>query len=128
MTTNESSSSALQWPELYGFWIYGNGPSFVIHVEPGSISETAGIRTGDRIVELDNRDVSRMSDHAIKYMARTSKTNPPAISVQSFSQEGELSPDSISGSLGLVVRGDMPVVVESVEPNSPAWLAGIRPS
>jgi S1-C subfamily serine protease len=123
-TTNDS----LQWPELYGFWIYGNGPSFVIWVEPASISETAGIRIGDRVVELDNRDVSRMSAHAIKYMARTSKSNPPAISVQSFSQEVELSPDPISGSLGLIVRGDMPVVVESVTPNSPAWLAGIRPS
>ena len=46
------TTESLQWPELYGFWIYGPGPSYVIYVEPGSISETAGIRVGDRIVEL----------------------------------------------------------------------------
>lgn len=125
-TTVESSSTASQWPELFGFWIYGNGPSYVIHVEPGSISETAGIRVGDRVVELDSNDVSRCSAQTIKYMARSSKNNPPAISVQSYLQEVELSGSSRNH--GFTVRGDMPVLVDTVEPNSPAWNAGMRPS
>lgn len=124
-----SEMSSLQWPELYGFWIYGSGPSYVIYVEPGSISETAGIRVGDRIVELDNKDVSKLAAQTIKYMARSSKNNPPAISVQSFLQEAELAASpTFTGGLGFSVRGDMPVVVDTVEPNSSAWNAGIRPS
>lgn len=133
----ESSSSggggggaALRWPELYGFWIYGHGPTYVIYVEPGSISETAGIRAGDRIVELDNNDVSRLAAPAIKYMAHNSKNNPPAISVQSFLQEAQLAASGERQPMmfGLRVRGDMPVLVDSVEVNSSAWNAGIRAS
>ncbi len=124
-SSSSSSSSPLKWPELYGFWIYGLGPSYVIYVEPGSISEKAGIRVGDRIVELDNRDVSRMSADAVRFVARNAKQNPPAISVQSFLQEADLTP---APTVGMSVRGDMPVLVDSVDPAGPAWTAGIRPS
>lgn len=126
--SSSSTSGSLQWPELYGFWIYGNGPTYVIYVEPGSISETAGIRAGDRIVELDNNDVSRLASQTIKYMARSSKNNPPAISVQSFLQECQLTGGSGERNFGLRIRGDMPVLVDTVENNSTAWNAGIRPS
>ena len=98
----------------------------MIHVEPGSISETAGIRVGDRVVELDSNDVSRCAAQTIKYMARSSKNNPPAISVQSYLQEVELSGSARNH--GFTVRGDMPVLIDTVEPNSPAWNAGMRPS
>jgi membrane-associated protease RseP (regulator of RpoE activity) len=127
-----SLSTIKAWPELYGFWIYGDGPAYVIHVELSSIAEAAGIRVGDRLIELDNKDVSRMSAEAIKLRALKSRNIPPPISVQSFCQVAELvSIDNFPGAsktngFGLTVRGDSPVVADYVVDSSPAYIAGIR--
>ena len=129
-----ASPTAQLWPELYGFWIHGNGPTYVIYVEPTSISETAGIRVGDRIIELDNQDVSNLSAGVIKFMARNSKHTPPPISVQSHALEVEVAPADYNAnkgawpnSYGLTIAGDMPVIVDKCAENSPAYLAGLRP-
>ena len=60
------ASGSCLWPESYGFYIYGSGPTFVIYVEPASVSDMAGIHAGDRIVEIDNQDVSKLSSNVIK--------------------------------------------------------------
>ena len=125
--------SVLQWPEMYGFYIYGSRPTFIIYVEPTSIAEQAGIRVGDRIIELDGVDVSTRGSSVIKNMARASKNSPPAISVQSYCQQVELiandrffsKPLGMNG-FGFTVGGDLPVLVEQVYENSPAYVAGMR--
>jgi len=123
----------LKWPELYGFSIYGPGPSFVIYVEPTSIAEAAGIKIGDRIIEIDNNDVSFKSSSYIKEIANNSKKTLPAISVQTYCKEVELIANSTflgkkigMNSFGLSISGDMPVIVNECVQNSPAYLAGIR--
>jgi hypothetical protein len=127
-----SLASTKAWPELYGFWIYGEGPAYIIHVESSSIAEAAGIRVGDRLIELDNKDVSRLPAAAIKLRASKSKNVPPPISVQSFYQVADLAANtsfpgaSKTNGHGLTVRGDMPIHVEHVAENSPAHIAGIR--
>lgn len=129
----QANNTNLQWPELYGFSIYGQGPSFVIYVEPTSIAESAGIKIGDRIIEIDNNDVSFKSSSYIKELAINSKKRPPAISVQTYCKEVELIANSNflgkkmgMNSFGLSIKGDMPVIVDQCVPNSPAYLAGIR--
>jgi C-terminal processing protease CtpA/Prc len=102
-------------------------------VEPTSIAEQAGIRVGDRIIELDGVDVSTRGSSVIKNMARASKNSPPAISVQSYCQQVELiandrffsKPLGMNG-FGFTVGGDLPVLVEQVYENSPAYVAGMR--
>ena len=133
MTATRSSFTVTKgWPELYGFSIYGEGPSYVVLVEAASIAEAAGLRVGDRIIELDSKDVSKQSSEAIRHIAAKSKNVPPPISVQSFCQQAELAANASFPSLaktnrfGLTVRGEMPIVVDSVADNSPAFLAGIR--
>ena len=76
------SSNINQWPESYGFSIYGNGPSYVIWVDEGSISDTAGIKVGDKIVQIDGQDMSKQSADAIIDMVHTSKKSSPPVSVQ----------------------------------------------
>ncbi len=131
--TPTTSNTVLKWPELYGFSIYGSGPSFVIYVEPTSIAETAGIKVGDRIIEIDNNDVSFKSSSFIKELANNSKKAPPAVSVQTFCKEVELIANSSflgkkmdMNSFGLSISGDMPVIVDKCAQYSPAFLAGIR--
>ena len=70
------------WPEAYGFWIYGNGPTFVVHVDPLSISEKAGLCVGDCIVGLDDQNVTKQSAEMLKQIAQNSKKKPPFLTVQ----------------------------------------------
>lgn len=132
------SASSLQWPELYGFYIYGNGPAYVIYVEPSSISDLAGIHCGDRIIEIDSQDVSKLSSTIVKYMARNSKQAPPAISVQSSSKLIELLPDfklNRMNLFGFTVKGhnldknviNIPVIVDQIVESSQAYSFGLRP-
>ena len=130
---NNSTLNNLKWPELYGFSIYGHGPSFVIYVEPTSVAETAGIKVGDKIIEIDNQDVSFESANFIKNLANNSKKTPPAISVQAYSKEVELVSNNsfpgkkiVNNGFGLTISGDLPVLVDECFENSPAYLAGIR--
>jgi hypothetical protein len=130
---NETQHAKKLWPEMYGFYIYGNGPTYVIYVENASISDIAGIRVGDRIIELDNQDVSNQPSHILKYIARNSRNNPPSISVQSCSQLVELIPDNNllktrgMNAYGFTIKGDMPILVDQIVENCLAYFAGMRP-
>ena len=73
-----TSLNIKEWPELYGFAIHGDGPTFVVKVEPNSISDKAGIRMGDMIVELDGFNVSKKSSEAVVDIARAAKRKPPS--------------------------------------------------
>jgi len=42
----------MSWPEFYGFQIYGNGPSFIVAVQDGSVAEKSGLRPGDQILQV----------------------------------------------------------------------------
>lgn len=116
----------LYWPELFGFTIYGNGPTFVIYVKPGSVADIAGLKCGDRIIEIDEQHVSNLSSGVVKFMARNSKRVPPSISVQSCSLEIEIVPNKKLNSYGFTVVGDLPVFVDSINEAGPAYVAGLR--
>jgi hypothetical protein len=126
------SSNINQWPESYGFSIYGNGPSYVIWVDEGSISDTAGIKVGDKIVQIDGQDMSKQSADAIIDMVHNSKKSSPPVSVQHAAEIIDLYSDlSLCHSsknpnpFGLYVKGDRPVKIDQVTENSPASYAGI---
>lgn len=136
-----TSTPSLLWPELYGFTIYGNGPTYVIYVEPSSISDLAGIRAGDRIIEIDSQDVSKLSANIIKYIARNSKNAPPNLSVQSATKIIDLLPDqklNRLNSFGFTVKNNLldgdskylenlPVVVDQIVESCQAYQQGLRP-
>ena len=136
-TINNLNDSSLnenfKWPELYGFEIYGDGPSFVIYVEPTSIAEAAGIKIGDKIIEIDYNDVSFRSSSFIKNLANNCRKQPPAISVQNCCNTVELISNKkfanktrdMNG-FGITISGDMPVLVNECVQNGPGYLAGIR--
>ena len=118
----------LNWPELYGFYIYGNESTYVIYVEPNSLAESAGIRAGDKIIELDGDNVSQKSPAFLKEIALKSKTKPPSISVQTASYNAELSPSKNCkyNLFGFTVNGDLPILVDQICSNGPGYLAGMR--
>jgi S1-C subfamily serine protease len=118
----------LNWPELYGFYIYGNESTYVIHVEPNSLAESAGIRPGDKIIELDGDNVSEKPSNLLREIALKSKSCPPAISVQAASHKIEILPSKICkhNFFGFTVKGDLPILVDQICSNGPAYLAGLR--
>ena len=120
------SSSKVYWPELYGFSIYGNGPSYVIYVEPGSVADMGGLKPGDRIIEIDEQNVSNLSSGVVKFMARNSKRNPPAISVQGCCVDVEIVSSKKSNNFGFTIVGDLPVFIDSINETGPAYVAGLR--
>ena len=123
-----SSSTKLYWPELFGFTIYGNGPTYVIYVESDSVAHMGGLKSGDRIVEIDEQNVSNLSSGVVKFIARNSKRIPPSISVQSCSKEAEIVPNKKINSYGFTVVGDLPVFVDSINENGVAYASGLRQS
>ena len=121
------------WPEKYGFYIHGDGPAFVYRVDPHSVSERAGVKVGDCIMELDNRDVSLLSANEIKQVAKNSKRSPPPVSVQSFLKTIVLTKKSTdvfkkkSTLFDLKFQGKHPVQIGKIAETSEAYLVGIRP-
>ena len=126
--TMSSNSSKLYWPELFGFTIYGNGPTYVIYVEADSVAYIGGLKSGDRIIEIDEQNVSNLSSGVVKFIARNSKHVPPSISVQSGCLETEIVPNKKINSYGFTVVGDLPVFVDSINENGVAYASGLRQS
>jgi S1-C subfamily serine protease len=118
--------SKFQWPESYGFIVYGSGPAFVIHVEAGSAADNAGLKPGDRILTIDEQNVSNLSAGIIKFMANNSDYSPPHISVQACCATAVVRVSTDTNRYGFSLFGDMPVFVENVEENGSAYEAGIR--
>jgi S1-C subfamily serine protease len=122
----EKMSSKHDWPEVYGFTVYGCGPTFVIQVVPNSSADKAGLKPGDRILTIDEQNVSNLSAGVIKFMANNSDRSPPSISVQSCSMVADVPIDSKTNRYGLSLASESPVFVESVEAQGPAYKAGLR--
>ena len=122
-----------QWPEKYGFYIHGDGPTFVYRVDPHSVSEKAGVKVGDCIIELEHRDVSLLSANDIKQIAKHSKRSPPPLSVQSCLKTIVLTKKSTdlvkkkSTLFDLKFQGKHPVEIGKIAETSEAYLVGIRP-
>ena len=115
------------WPESYGFSIFGQGPSYVISVEKDSIAHQSGLCPGDQLLELDGFNVSSMSDETIKTLARSNSLQSPTISVISRLKFLRLEADRQWG-YGMTLQGVKPTLVATVDPPGPAYLAGVRPS
>lgn len=122
-----------EWPERYGFFIHGNGPTFVTHVEPYSISAKAGICTGDCIVQLDNQDVSKLPAETLKQIALNARKKPPSITVQGVSHRILLNNkisrnhNSFYDTYGFSLKGDRPVYIDYINESSIAFKSGMRP-
>jgi len=120
------------WPEDYGFWIWGHGPTFVVRVEPLSISDKAGICVGDWIVELDNQDTRNHSADTVKRIANNSKKQPPKITVRGCSQRLILNSIAYSANesfldlYGFTICKDDLVQVDRINPASQAYKSGLR--
>lgn len=119
-----ASLNIKEWPELYGFAIHGEGPTYVVKVEPKSISDKAGIRMGDMIVELDGYNVSKEPAEVIVDIARVARRKPPPICVQSVSKR--LIIRDYKKGCGFTVRGDLPVKVDEIDEKSKAHKIGMR--
>ncbi len=123
-----------KWPEDYGFSIYGNGPTFVVRVQPSSISEKAGICVGDCIVELDHQNTMNQPADVLKQIAFNSKKQPPEITVQAFGQTFFLKSNAhLSSKSFLILYGftiykgtDNLVQVDQIDLKSQAYKSGLR--
>lgn len=68
----------------YGFHLHGErnkGGQFIRKVEPGSSADLAGLRPGDRVVEVNGENVEnethhQVSDGSIKTFAKTITDKP----------------------------------------------------
>ncbi|CAC5363049.1 unnamed protein product [Mytilus coruscus] len=118
--------SSNKWPKYYGFDIVGDGPCFVAYVVHGSVAYNAGLKPGDQILELEDHDVSNMSLEALKKLAKNCSTQPPPVGVVSRYHQVDLVGSRTSG-YGFTIKGDKPVTIESVEMESPATDAGLKP-
>ncbi|KAK3777536.1 hypothetical protein RRG08_044826 [Elysia crispata] len=114
-----------KWPKSFGFEIYGNGPSYVVSVQKGSMADKSGLRPGDQLLELNGRDVTAMSQHQIRALAKPRAFKPPDIKVVSCLQTMEIAPELPVG-YGFSVVGENPVTVGSVEYGGSAFRAGLR--
>ncbi|RUS73708.1 hypothetical protein EGW08_018514 [Elysia chlorotica] len=114
-----------KWPKSFGFEIYGNGPSYVISVQKGSMAEKSGLRPGDQLLELNGCDVTAMSPNQIRALAKPRAYKPPDIKVVSCLQTVEISPELPVG-YGFSVAGEGPVTVGSVDYGGAAFRAGLR--
>lgn len=54
----------------FGFSLSDTTPVGVVHVEPGSSADHAGLRVNDRIIEVDGEDLSNASDKHVAAIIR----------------------------------------------------------
>ncbi|XP_074647789.1 delphilin-like isoform X2 [Tubulanus polymorphus] len=123
--SHNGTLSNKHWPEKFGFSIWGGGPCFILTVDKNSIAHRAGVLPGDQLLEIDGHDVARMSNEAVKTLARHCQTVPPTIGVVSRLQYVEILPHRHLG-YAFTVQGSRPVVVNSVNPFGPAYQVGLR--
>ena len=118
------------WPEIFGFKIYGNGPSYVTSIfqEGDSLAVSSNLSLGDHLVELNGIDVSNASADVIRSIARQSKAFPPSLVVQPGAVYTELLPQPPTG-FGFVTRQDdeAGMVIDDVLHNGAAHKAGLLP-
>ena len=103
-------------------------PAVVGEIEPGSPAESAGFLPGDRIVEVDGRDVDRWQD--VAFIVMTSVGRPVAFAVERAGERRNLTatparPDGYDfGDVGIFPK--LLPKVGQVVAGSPAERAGFR--
>lgn len=58
----------------YGFLLHGErnkGGQFIRNVEPGSSADMAGLRAGDRVVEVNGENVETETHYQVSYWNKT---------------------------------------------------------
>ncbi|CAL1532337.1 unnamed protein product [Lymnaea stagnalis] len=114
-----------KWPRLYGFEICGQGPSYVISVEKGSLAFRAGLMPGDQLLEVGGQDVTTLSVDEIRLMSKSISKQPPELEVVSCLQTIVIKPDPVAG-YGFSVLNEKPVIIGSVSFGGPAFQSGLR--
>jgi len=122
--------------------------AIVTGVEPGSPAERAGLRRGDVVVAVNGRPVRGAADLRVKLglvpigeevemrfvrEGRTMSARAQVAALQVATVDGQSVPELTGAAVANIERG-MPLygriegaLVAKVEPNSPAWLQGLRP-
>eukprot|EP00794_Sanderia_malayensis_P009289 gene9289-10269_t len=114
------------WPESFGFSIAGDAAVVVISVLDNSTAYNEGLKVGDQILEINDRNVRGLRKDELILVARRSKQCPPSLSVISRIRQFRLNRRRRVG-FGMQFRGEKPVYVQSVVRHSPAHEAGICP-
>lgn len=66
----------------YGFHLHGErnrGGQFIRKVEPGSSADMAGLRPGDRVVEVNGENVERMAHYQVSFWKIKSQNQTQAV-------------------------------------------------
>jgi serine protease Do/serine protease DegQ len=122
--------------------------AIVTGVEPGSSAERAGLRRGDVVVAVNGRPVRGAADLRVKLglvpigeevemrfvrEGRTMSARAQVAALQVATVDGQSVPELSGAAVANIERG-MPLygriegaLVAKVEPNSPAWMQGLRP-
>lgn len=124
----------------FAFAVFGKweltGDQVVTAVSPGSPAEAAGVRPGDRVVQIAGRNLGRPEDfiEVYQYEILLSPNSTKRITVQRGSERVELQmgtgadPKGGHGSPGWVLgwQASEPPTVQDVAADSPAEQAGIQ--
>ena len=122
--------------------------ALVTGVEPGSPGERAGLKQGDVVVAVNGRPVRGSADLRVKIGlvpigeevelrflrdGRTLTARAQVAQLQVAAVDGQAVPELSGAAVANIERG-MPLygkiegaLVAKVEPNSPAWMQGLRP-
>lgn len=119
------SSGEKVWPQKYGFKIVGNGPTFISSVEPNSEAAECGLVPGDRLMELDGHDISKLSADVLTILMKETNSHPPAVGIVPSVCHIYLTCDSPQR-CGFSVTTKKPITVSHVEPTGIAFAAGLR--
>lgn len=113
----------------YEYAAYWKKTTPVAWVEPGSPSEAAGIRPGDRILKINS--IENPTWEQVEYRIALNPNQPVEVVLQRGSQtiNTTITPKASGadqvGYAGMI--GEAPVIVVTVESDTPAQRAGIQP-
>src|SRR5437016_5296032 len=121
---------------VMGLYLYGTDiPEFVLGqavigiVEPGSPAEKAGLKPGDQIVSLDDKEKPDWQAVQNDFLTSPGHTLPIVIERAGRRIQTNITPER-RGREDAGYSGLLPVirtVVRAVQPNSPAMAAGVKP-
>lgn len=108
--------------------VFESAPAVIGQIAPGSPAETAGLKAGDRVVRIGDRDVNTWSDIDIAVMPKAKSEMGLVVIRDGGRMEVRITPDSVTKfELGTI--GIQPVMrpqLVTVDPNGPAGRAGLQ--